>query len=59
MIIFLRYRENEENMEFDQIALTLRQNSTPCAALPPNGMFHFINVLQAVLWLTSLTNSLI
>ena len=42
-------------MELDHFAPTLGQNGTPCAILPPNGMFHCINVVQAVLWLTRLT----
>ena len=33
------------------------QNGTPCAILPRNGMFHCINIVQAVLWILRLTNS--
>ena len=31
-------------MEVEHFALTREQNGTPCAILPPNGMFHCINV---------------
>ena len=43
-------------MEVDHFAPTLGQKGTPCAILPPNGMFHRINVVEAVLWLIRLTN---
>ena len=43
-------------MELERFAPTLGQNGTPCAILPPIGMFYCINVVQAVLWLIRLTN---
>ena len=43
-------------MESDRFAPTLVQNGTPCAVLPPNGMFHCINFVQAVLRLIRLTH---
>ena len=43
-------------MEMDHFARTLGQNGTPCAILAPNGEFHCINLVQAVLWLIRLTN---
>ena len=42
-------------MELDRFAPTLGQNGASCATFAPNGMFHCINAVHAVLWLIRLT----
>ena len=45
-----------KNMALDHFTPTLGQNGTPVFHFAPNGMFHRINVVQAVMLLIRLTN---
>ena len=44
-----------KNMELDRFAPTLAKRHALCH-FAPNGMFHCINDVQAVMWLIRLTN---